>query len=443
MLALQLENLMNFKINKKIISALIITLVFSPIFVNAVISDDVDILNDQIEEKKQELEVLDREIERQRQAVQNASGRADNLENNIYQLEASRSKLLTDISETETKIDKAKLTIVKLNIEIDGKEALIEKNSAALAESIRKVNNLKSTSLVEKILGFNSLSDFWNEFEQTERIQKRLSTEVDNLIDLNDDLKEQEHAQLIEKSELSQYQVELSSEREAVEYAKQEKNSLLKETKNEEAVYQKILEENLAKRRAFEDELLEIESHLKTLVDPGSYVESRSGVFSWPAVNFIISQYFGSTSFAKSSGLYSTNSHNGVDFAIPLGTQVLAVSDGVVKGTGNTDAFPGCNSWGKWVLIEHSNGLSTLYAHLSSISVSPGQNVKREEIIALSGSTGVSTGPHLHLTTYATQGVQIRNYRDVARSYGCGAYDVSIPMASPDAYLDPMDYLPG
>lgn len=439
------------KINKfkqKTISAFMICLI---VFISTGInpektsanSEEINKLNQQIEGKRSELEALDAEIAKQKSLVQNASGRANTLQNKIYELETTRKSLLTGIDQTEAQIKKAELTLSKLDIEIRDSEFLIDKNSSALAESIRKINILKSTSLVEKMLGYEKMSDFWNDFEQTEKVQKRLGYEVDTLQDLHEDLRNRQLSKIEEKGELSQYKVQLSSEKEAVESTKQTQSQILSKTKNEEAAYQKLLQETLAKKKAFEDELLEIESKLNLLIDPESYQKGRRGIFGWPAKNFVITQYYGSTSFSRSSGLYATNSHNGVDFGIPLGTQVLAVADGKVKSFGNTDAFPGCNSWGKWILLEHNNGLSTLYAHLSSTQVSIGQQVSRGQVIALSGSSGISTGPHLHLTTYVTQGVQVRNYRDVApKAYGCGAYNVSIPMASPDAYLNPIDYLP-
>jgi len=82
--------------------------------------------------------------------------------------------------------------------------------------------------------------------------------------------------------------------------------------------------------------------------------------------------------------------HSGVDFGTPLGTPILTVLDGVVVTVG-----PG-GGYGNVVIIRHANNLSTVYAHLSKIYVKPGDFVKQGQIVALSGNTGVSTGPHLH-----------------------------------------------
>ncbi|MCG2695145.1 M23 family metallopeptidase [Candidatus Parcubacteria bacterium] len=189
----------------------------------------------------------------------------------------------------------------------------------------------------------------------------------------------------------------------------------------------------------FQKEVSDLESQLKIEIDPNSFPAPESGVLSWPLDNIRITQFFGNTLFASQNAqVYNGNGHNGVDFGVSSGTKVKAVLGGVVKGTGNTDTIPPkCYSYGKWVLIEHNNGLSTLYAHLSLIKVEPGQFVNEGDIIGYSGNTGYSTGPHLHFGVYATAGVQIQQFTN---SINCK--DKFIPIASLNAYLNPMDYLP-
>lgn len=118
----------------------------------------------------------------------------------------------------------------------------------------------------------------------------------------------------------------------------------------------------------------------------------------------------------------------------------MAPLTGVVRATGNTDAVPGCYSWGMWTLIDHANGLSTLYAHQSSIAVTAGQKVTTGQVIGYVGNTGYSTGPHLHFTVYAKKGVTVRKFNEIKTVTSCGP--ASTPVAATDAYLDPMLYLP-
>lgn len=97
-----------------------------------------------------------------------------------------------------------------------------------------------------------------------------------------------------------------------------------------------------------------------------------------------------STPYQSSGGLWSSGSHTGVDFTASEGTEVRSVASGEVVEAGMDGSF------GNSVVIEHRDGTYTQYGHLSSISVSAGQTVKSGQKIALSGSTGNTTGPHLH-----------------------------------------------
>ncbi|MGH3312422.1 MAG: M23 family metallopeptidase [Streptomyces sp.] len=97
-----------------------------------------------------------------------------------------------------------------------------------------------------------------------------------------------------------------------------------------------------------------------------------------------------STSYQSSGGLWSSGGHTGIDFQAAEGTAVKSVAAGEVVEAG----FDG--SFGNNIVIKHRDGKYTQYAHLSSISVSAGQSVTSGQQIGLSGSTGNTTGPHLH-----------------------------------------------
>lgn len=87
--------------------------------------------------------------------------------------------------------------------------------------------------------------------------------------------------------------------------------------------------------------------------------------------------------------------HTGLDIAAPLGEEVVSSYSGTVRKTGEDDRS------GKYVIVKHSDSLETVYCHLSKISVKDGQKVKQGEKIGLVGSTGWSTGPHLHFEVRA------------------------------------------
>jgi murein DD-endopeptidase MepM/ murein hydrolase activator NlpD len=125
---------------------------------------------------------------------------------------------------------------------------------------------------------------------------------------------------------------------------------------------------------------------------PTSAGHSTRYRFIWPEPQAQISQGFGPTTlwFEPAFGGFS-HFHTGIDLVEPLGSPVLAADDGVVALVGS-----GSTGYGNYVVIAHAGGLDTLYGHLSAALVKPGQTVQQGQTIGLEGSTGNSTGPHLH-----------------------------------------------
>ncbi|MFE9682581.1 M23 family metallopeptidase [Streptomyces sp. NPDC006285] len=113
-----------------------------------------------------------------------------------------------------------------------------------------------------------------------------------------------------------------------------------------------------------------------------------------------VKKYKLSASFAQAGNLWSST-HSGQDFAVSSGTQVFATHGGTVVKAGGNGAGDG-PAYGNAVVIKHSNGTYSQYAHLSRVHVKAGQAVKTGQRIALSGNTGNSSGPHLHFEIRTT-----------------------------------------
>ena len=117
-----------------------------------------------------------------------------------------------------------------------------------------------------------------------------------------------------------------------------------------------------------------------------------TGIFQWPLPeNGTITSYFGNRVNPVTG---KPDFHTGTDIAMPEGTPILAAADGTVEIANGTDSWG--DSYGYYVKLDHGNGFETLYAHCSSICVTAGQEVSQGEVIGYVGSTGNSTGNHLH-----------------------------------------------
>ncbi|MEM9336318.1 MAG: peptidoglycan DD-metalloendopeptidase family protein [Patescibacteria group bacterium] len=405
-------------------------------------NSEIERLQDQISERSDRLSEIEAEITRFELALLEVGAERETLQKAINQLELERKKVVADIAFTENKISSTDLELNKLILEISRTEADIEQNQTAIAEIIRQIDVVDDDTLVEVLLQHERLSDFWSTVERYQTVRNEIVIKVEELESLQELLVNKRDETTEQRDQLVALKEQYDDQSQVLLNNRAEQADLLQATRNEESEYQRLLDEKQSAREQILAELRSFEAELQFILDPTTIPTPGTQVFQWPLKNIIITQYFGGTEFARRNpGIYGGRAyHPGVDFGAPRGTQLFAPLSGVVRATGNTDAVPGCYSWGKWTLIDHANGLSTLYAHQDLISVTPGQTVSTGEIIGYIGNTGFSTGPHLHFSVYATDGVSVRQFNEIKTVTSCGP--ASTPVAATEAYLDPMDYLP-
>ncbi len=414
-----------------VLSVLFLLVLTNTHFINA---QTVDELKAELEQQQNLIKRLDKEIAEKQLELQQIGGEKNTLQTAIRSLELSRNKLQTDISKTEAQIGKAESTLKKLGLEIDTLGKKEQEAKQAIESSIRTISELENESPVEAFLSTGTLTEFWRAAEEASKLNASLYNHVQKIHEIRGDLRVKHTETEKEKESLLSLKKNLSGQKVSIDSTKKEKDTLLSQTKNKEAEYQKVIEDKLFQKKAFEIALFDTEAKLKIALDPKTFPTAQPSILSWPLTNVRITQLFGST--ADSKRLYKSGTHNGVDFGVPDGTPILAALGGRVTAIGNTDGG-GCYSYGKWILVGHDNGLSTMYAHLSSHAVKQGDLVTTGGTIGYSGRTGYATGPHLHFTVYATQGMRVQQYTS---SINCK--HATIPIADPTAYLDPMDYLP-
>lgn len=403
---------------------------------------EIDKLKSEIGERNNRLNEIEKEIAAYKVELQKVGASKNTLQKAINQLELERKKVQADISYTQNKIGATDLILDKLSLEIDDTENTIGSNEEAIGETIRILNVIDNDTLVEAMLAYSNLSDFWKQIDELDELREVMGDRVRSLVSQKQLLEDKQLETSERREELVDLRQRYSDQNSILSNNKTEKSKLLSATKSEEAEYQKLLRDRETAREQILKELRDFESKLQFILDPNTIPPKGTPVFNWPLENIIITQLFGGTEFAKqNSSVYGGRAyHPGVDFGAPRGTAIYAPLSGTVRATGDTDLVAGCYSWGKWTLIDHANGLSTLYAHQSVQSVTSGQSVKTGDIVGYVGNTGYSTGPHLHFTVYAKAGVSVRRFNEIKTVTSCGA--ATTPVAATDAYIDPMNYLP-
>lgn len=395
-------------------------------------------LESKIDDVHAEIERLDKEIAKYEAQIEKTGKEAKTLSSHIKELNLTRSKLLKQVEQINSQIKLVNDNITTISKKILTKEDQIKLAEDTLSKTFYDLYRSEYTNPIEIIIKEGGLKALSSEYNNRILLSNKLDGFIVELNQIKSSLKESKDKEETEKKKLSELNTQLNLEKKVIDQNKAEKNQLLKATQSEEAAYQRLLEENKKKIEAFEKDLRDYETQLQFILNNSLLPAKEHGILAWPMKKFLITQFFGKT--ASSGRLYASGTHSGVDFGIPVGTPIYSVADGIVKGVGDTDAQCKGVSFGKWVFIEHFNGLSTTYGHLSATSVKVGQSVKKGDLIALSGNTGRSTGPHLHLTVYASQGAKVEAVQ--TKSAYCKGVKLIMPIAPTNAYLDPMIYLP-
>lgn len=389
-----------------------------------------DEIQTQINDHNQKIQALDAEIALYQKQLDSLGTQHQTLATSIKSLDTTRKQLTSKIASLQQQIGALNLELRKLGYQIADKQQSISLNERSIAEALRDIDMTDNVTLVEQIFSSSSLSDAWAAVDATISVNEGLRTHTEQLTNVKQQLSAQQESVNQTQSKLMSVTTNLGTQKKAVDVTVSQKNQLLTQTKSQESSYQKLIAQKRAEEAAFEAAIFALSQKLKA-ADNSRIPPAGKGILTWPLDKITITQYFGKTSDA--GRLYASGTHNGVDFSAPIGTPVKAALTGVVQEI-NEGAVQNCQ-YGKWVLVKHANGLSTLYAHLSQIQVSKGQSVSTGQVIGFSGMTGYATGPHLHLTVYNSSSVTFKNYT-------CNSGPtVFIPIAPTNGYLDPMIYL--
>lgn len=332
------------------------------------------------------------DIDKEKKKLQEVNRGLDKLREELKQNKSKYSKVAKEIEKLDQQIDKAEreLNEVEKQLEEINKDIEVTKNELMQAENnikakkdilnsrLRVIYKNGTVGYLEVLLESKNISDFLARLDMVKRI-------IEYDVNILKYMKEQRKIISTKKETLEN---QLNMVENIKKKMEDKKNELLVATRAKESMM-KELKKNINELEKQEDELVKlskkIEEEIRRKQTAAKYA---GGKMLWPAPGYYrITSYFG---YRIHPIFKKRKLHTGIDIAVPLGGKIVAANDGVVQYAGWLGGY------GKVVWIDHGGGISTLYAHNSRLLVKKGQKVKKGQAISKAGSTGYSTGPHLH-----------------------------------------------
>lgn len=400
-------------------------------------------LNQSIADKTKELQAINQQINQTQAKIDQVTSQKQSLQRDISQINYNINQLSLSIQSSQVNIQKLDLELQLLQGKQSDIESSIAVKKEAVGEVLRRIQEESNQGgTLALILSKSTLSDSVFELQSLRDIQNGLSVNVSELANLDTVLSGTIDATNQKQSDIKAEQQNLMNKKSIVLDEKTAKSQVLEVTKGQESLYQRQLTVLQNQQNAIADEIYQMEQQLKSQIQPGTIPQPTPGIFAWP---LLMASQGGTGRITQVYGhidpsLYGKKPHNGLDIGTPVGTLIYAAADGVVAHIDCNDV----NAWRKYqygcyVLIEHPDGLSTLYAHLAKQVVSDGEQVKKGELIGYSDTTGYATGPHLHLGVYITPP---GGWKVTATAPGLMHLPPAQGLVPVGVTLNPQDYLP-
>lgn len=336
----------------------------------------VNDLKSELETNKKETEKIKKEIKEKQEDKNAATAKINELDIEISGVQDDIDSVQSVINEKQAEIDAANTKISGLNTDID-------KTTEKLKARMKVMYEYGSTSYLEILLESKGFSDLFTRIAAIQAIVRHDNSVIDDYENQINELEAAKQIIVSEQEEQIAAKDILTTEQSKLETLRNERSAVVAQLNSDIAALE-------AAEKQKEKDAASLQSEISKALSKSSntVVYKGNGKFGWPsaASTRITSQYG-----YRIHPIFGTKKlHRGIDIGAAAGTGVLAAEDGVVLTAGYN------NSYGYYITINHGGGYVTLYAHNSKLLVKSGQSVTRGQVIAKCGSTGNSTGPHIH-----------------------------------------------
>lgn len=362
---------------------------------DSITSDSIKDKEEQIRQAKNEKDALLSGLSNLQSMKKDLEAQRSNLKSYVEQLDGNLAQIEQNIQELNGKIAAKEEEILAAQSELEDALDREESQKEAMIDRIRMAYESGDPQMLDMLLKSANFGDFLNKADYVERVVAY------------DQRMWQDYKLVREYVELCKEQLELEKEildetKAGVEEEQRNLESLIEQKRKDIVAYEtditnkeKAIKEYEEEIKAQESEIATLETLIaeekkKILANSGVVLTYDGGTFTFPLASYTrVSEEYGPRIHPT---LGVPEFHNGVDLASPKGTAIFAAYDGVVVAASYTAAM------GNYVMIDHGSGLYTIYMHASALYVKKDDIVIRGEKIAAVGSTGRSTGNHLHFS---------------------------------------------
>lgn len=328
--------------------------------------------------KKQQSEIQS-QIDQTKKELESMQNQTDTVENQIKELDLKISNAQSELDNVEKELEIINANIAQAEKDLAEAEKNIAEKTDTFNQRLRVMYKNGNVGYLEVLLSSGDIKDFLSRQTMIESIAEQ-DKELIQYMKEQRDIVEQKKVELeAQRASVEITKSKLESRKRDLETVSRQKEDLMGRLVKDIDAYEKEYDKLNEYAKQIESKIVELQQN----TNPYS-----GGVMLWPVEGYSrISSSFG----YRIHPIFNVQKlHTGIDIPAPTGTVARAASDGIVIYA------DWLGSYGKAVMIDHGGGIVTLYAHNSSILVSEGETVARGQSISKIGSTGNSTGPHLH-----------------------------------------------